>query len=89
MYRVLKFGGSSVASATNVSRVLDIVEQEAQKGCVILVSSAISGCTDALLSGDPAQYREMEQRHADKAHGDRFTDVYLTGPAELIAYKTR
>ena len=24
-----------------------------------------------------------------KAHGDRFTDVYLTGPAELIAYKTR
>ncbi len=65
MYRVLKFGGSSVASATNVSRVLDIVEQEARKGCVILVSSAISGCTDALLSGDPAQYREMEQRHAD------------------------
>ena len=65
MYRVLKFGGSSVASATNVSRVLYIVEQEARKGCVILVSSAISGCTDALLSGYPAQYREMEQRHAD------------------------
>ena len=64
MYRVLKFGGSSVASATNVSRVLDIVEQEAHKGCVILVSSAISGCTDALLSGDEAQYREMERRHA-------------------------
>lgn len=65
MYRVLKFGGSSVASATNVSRVLDIVEQEAQKGRVILVSSAISGCTDALLSGDEAQFQEMERRHAD------------------------
>ncbi len=65
MYRVLKFGGSSVASATQVSRVLDIVEQEARKGCVVLVSSAISGCTDALLSGDPAQYHEMERRHAD------------------------
>ncbi len=65
MYRVLKFGGSSVASATNVSRVLDIVEQEARKGCVILVSSAISGCTDALLSGEEAQFLEMERRHAD------------------------
>jgi aspartate kinase len=65
MYRVLKFGGSSVASATQVSRVLDIVEQEARKGCVVLVSSAISGCTDALLNGDPAQYHEMERRHAD------------------------
>ena len=42
-YRVLKFGGSSVASATAMSRVLDIVEKEAQKGTVILVSSAISG----------------------------------------------
>ena len=65
MYRVLKFGGSSVASATNISRVLDIVEAEARKGCVILVSSAISGCTDALLSGEEAQFREMERRHAD------------------------
>lgn len=65
MYRVLKFGGSSVASATNVSRVLDIVEQQAQKGCVILVSSAIAGCTDALLSGLEEQLQEMERRHAD------------------------
>ena len=64
-YRVLKFGGSSVASATNMSRVLDIVEAEAKKGCVILVSSAIAGCTDALLSGDDGLSREMERRHAD------------------------
>ena len=28
---VLKFGGSSVASATNMSRVLDIVEKEAAR----------------------------------------------------------
>ena len=65
MYRVLKFGGSSVASATNMSRVLDIVEAEAKKGRVILVSSAIAGCTDALLSGLEEQLQEMEQRHAD------------------------
>lgn len=65
MYRVLKFGGSSVASATNISRVLDIVEKEAAKGKVVLVSSAISGCTDALLSGDETQFQEMERRHRD------------------------
>ncbi len=65
MYRVLKFGGSSVASATNMSRVLDIVEAEAKKGRVILVSSAIAGCTDALLSGLEEPLQEMEQRHAD------------------------
>lgn len=62
-YRVLKFGGSSVASATAMSRVLDIVEKEAQKGTVILVSSAISGCTDALLDGSPKAIAEMQKRH--------------------------
>lgn len=62
-YRVLKFGGSSVASATAMSRVLDIVENEAQKGTVILVSSAISGCTDALLLGTPKAIQEMQKRH--------------------------
>ena len=65
MFRVLKFGGSSVAGATQVSRVLDIVEREAARGRVILVSSAIAGCTDALLGGDPAAIKEMKVRHAD------------------------
>ena len=64
-YRVLKFGGSSVASATAMSRVLDIVEKEADKGTVILVSSAISGCTDALLDGGPKAIKEMQKRHQD------------------------
>ena len=49
-FRVLKFGGSSVADATAMSRVLDIVGGELEKGRVVLVSSAISGCTDALLA---------------------------------------
>ena len=47
--RVLKFGGSSVANATAMSRVLDIVEKEAAGSRVLLVSSAIAGCTDALI----------------------------------------
>lgn len=47
--RVLKFGGSSVADAGSMSKVLDIVEDVAQDGQVLVVSSAISGCTDALV----------------------------------------
>lgn len=46
---VLKFGGSSVADATNMSRVLDIVTEASLYDRIILVSSAISGCTDQLL----------------------------------------
>ena len=47
--QVLKFGGTSVADATNISRVLDIVSKAAVRDRVILVCSAIAGCTDALL----------------------------------------
>ena len=68
MFRVLKFGGSSVASATNISRVLDLVGQEAAKGRVILVSSAISGCTDTLLQlaeGNPEGLEPLRERHRD------------------------
>lgn len=65
---VLKFGGSSVASATAMSRVLDIVEEASSKDKVVLVCSAISGCTDALLqigkSEDPEHLIEsLEGRH--------------------------
>lgn len=47
--KVLKFGGSSVASATRMSGVLDIVTDALQTDRVVLVSSAISGCTDTLI----------------------------------------
>lgn len=39
-----------MANATNMSRVLDIVESAASEDRVILVSSAIKGCTDALIA---------------------------------------
>ena len=50
MLQVLKFGGSSVANATNMSRVLDIVGEAASKGKVVLICSAIKGCTDELIT---------------------------------------
>ena len=63
MYRVLKFGGSSVADATHISQVLDIVEAELPKGQVVLVASAISGATDALLGGNQEALAALENRH--------------------------
>ena len=65
-FRVLKFGGSSVADATAMSRVLDIVGGELAKGRVVLVSSAISGCTDGLLAcaaGDASGLPALKERH--------------------------
>ena len=69
--QVLKFGGSSVADATRMSRVIDIVQAALAKDRVILVSSAISGCTDALIAigqeQDPAakaqQIEALRRRH--------------------------
>lgn len=58
---VLKFGGSSVADATNISKVLDIVSDVAAKDRVILVCSAIKGCTDTLINEGPAP--KLGDRH--------------------------
>ena len=72
-YSVLKFGGSSVANATNISRVLDIVGGPLSKGeRVVLICSAISGCTDGLLTlGDPkaeAQKKASVQKNLLDRH---------------------
>lgn len=50
MFQVLKFGGTSLENATNMSRVLDIVGEAASKGRVVLICSAIKGCTDELIT---------------------------------------
>ena len=47
--QVLKFGGTSVANATNMSKVVDIVSKAVDRDRTILVASAISGCTDTLI----------------------------------------
>jgi len=48
--QVLKFGGSSVADATRMSQVIDIVLPAVARERTILVCSAVSGCTDALIA---------------------------------------
>ena len=71
---VLKFGGTSVANAQNISLVKNIVQQNAYKKQYVIVS-ALGGITDLLLETaasaahqDP-QYKiplnEIEKKHLD------------------------
>ena len=47
--QVLKFGGTSVASAEAMFQTIGIVQKALEEDRTIVVSSAISGCTDGLI----------------------------------------
>lgn len=68
--QVLKFGGSSVADATRISAVLDIVEKEILRDRMILVCSAIRGCTDRLVEmgrcADPGERFGIAEEIVDR-----------------------
>jgi len=48
--QVLKFGGTSVANANNISKVIEIVSKAVERDRTIMVCSAISKCTDTLIN---------------------------------------
>jgi len=73
--QVLKFGGTSVANAENISKVVAIVKETVKKDTTVVVVSALGGVTDLLLGaaalaadGDEL-YKEklttIEQRHIE------------------------
>ena len=64
--QVLKFGGSSVADATRISAVIDIVLDAVRKDRVVLVCSAVSGCTDALIAIGSLPAGEQRKDLTDK-----------------------
>ncbi|WP_394766828.1 bifunctional aspartate kinase/homoserine dehydrogenase I [Ferruginibacter sp.] len=47
--QVLKFGGSSVANAANINKVIEIVKEKIKTDKIIVVVSAFGGITDILL----------------------------------------
>jgi aspartokinase/homoserine dehydrogenase 1 len=73
--QVLKFGGSSVANAVNIDKVIGIVRGALSKDRTILVVSALGGITDMLIqaaslaaAGDDSykeKLQEIEQRHLE------------------------
>ncbi|RNC86356.1 MAG: bifunctional aspartate kinase/homoserine dehydrogenase I [Winogradskyella sp.] len=53
--KVLKFGGTSVGSAANITQVISILEKKSQDTSIVAVVSAVGGVTDKLLkAGDLA-----------------------------------
>jgi aspartokinase/homoserine dehydrogenase 1 len=72
---VLKFGGSSVANADNIKRVLAIVANRSKQSKIVVVLSALGGITDLLLEcgkvasqgdeGYKAQLKDAEARHME------------------------
>ena len=71
--RVLKFGGTSVANAENINKVIAIVQQTLKQGPAMVVVSALGGTTDVLIdagklaAAGKETYKEklssIEQRH--------------------------
>jgi aspartokinase/homoserine dehydrogenase 1 len=73
--QVLKFGGTSVANAENINKVVAVVQEAVKKDKTVVVVSALGGVTDLLLGaailaadGDES-YKEklavIEQRHLE------------------------
>jgi len=48
-YRIMKFGGSSIADADHMLNVFDIVKHAAPSSKIVLILSAVGGVTDSLL----------------------------------------
>ncbi|MES1220283.1 MAG: aspartate kinase, partial [Bacteroidota bacterium] len=73
--QVLKFGGTSVANAENIKKVIAIVKDTLKKGKTVVVVSALGGITDLLLDAAALaadgneEYKEKlsvnEQRHLE------------------------
>ncbi len=58
--KVLKFGGTSVANAENINKVIDIVKNESKKEKIAVVVSALGGITDELLkAGELATKKDL------------------------------
>jgi aspartokinase/homoserine dehydrogenase 1 len=73
--QVLKFGGTSVANADNINKVVAIVKESVKKDATVVVVSALGGVTDLLLSAAALaadgieEYKDklnlVEQRHLE------------------------
>src|SRR4051812_34452321 len=74
--KVLKFGGSSVASPERIRSVIDIVRPQTAQSKIVLVFSAFGGVTDALIQlSNQALIADANYRVTVKALEDRHLDA--------------
>jgi aspartokinase/homoserine dehydrogenase 1 len=79
--QVLKFGGSSVANAENINKVVSIVHKTSQKDKTVLVVSALGGVTDLLLSA------ALQASNGDEGYSEQLAVIekrHLSAVQELI-----
>ncbi len=80
--KVLKFGGSSVANAENIEKVIEIVKTEIEKNSCVVILSAMQGTTDALIDvGKSAEKGGEEFRAKIK----QIEDKHLSTAKNLLA----
>ena len=74
--QVLKFGGTSVASAEAMLQTIDIIKKALEEDRTLVVSSAVSGCTDQLISiGKLAAARDESYRKLLEALKERHHQI--------------
>jgi aspartokinase/homoserine dehydrogenase 1 len=74
--KVLKFGGSSVATSENISKVINIVKESAFNDDIAVVVSALGGITDVLLeTGNLACSGKGEYKNSFKIIEDRHLQI--------------
>ena len=74
--KVLKFGGSSVASSQNINKVINIVKESSLNNNVAVVVSALGGVTDLLLNaGNLACKGDINYKDSFKIIEDRHIEV--------------
>ena len=67
--KVLKFGGSSVANAENIERVIEIIREASAADDCVVVLSAMQGTTDALIEAGRTAER------GDEGFFERLSDI--------------
>lgn len=88
--RVVKFGGSSVASAERILAAAGIVAEQRMEGPVAVVVSAMAGVTDALLRAAGAaltrrgDWRE-ELRRVEARHRAAYAELGVEVPNAFVA----
>jgi len=74
--QVLKFGGTSVANAENIRKVISIAQQALLKDKTIIVVSALGGITDILIeAGQLAATYDLSYKEKLKDFGNRHIQV--------------
>ena len=82
--QVIKFGGSSVANAENIKKVMEITRQKMENGRTLVVVSALGGVTDLLLkigsmaaTGEDGYKNVLQDDRARWTRNWQFFDEYF------------